>query len=449
MSLKDPGRMREYVDTVCGRIRFRDLHPQIRLELEGHIEDHRHDLIGNGMAQEQALDQALKRMGDPDALGKQLDAANRPPLEWSLLMLAGFLLVVGLFTLHTIESHELIPHQIFARSVVFAVLGVVVVGITTLLDYRRILPLSAHIYALSAGSLALARFTAGPGNGIHLGFATVSPVALAPYFLLIGLAGMFTRWKWERSSWHIWALALLLLTVLFMTIPAMGAMILYIVGFFILMAASGATWRRMVQVGAAPVALIARTILAHPYRWTRMAGFLHPGSDPLGSGYLHLQIREAIRSAGWWGQGANLSSVFVPEPHTDFIFTFIVHAFGWGAGLVILGLATALVVQLARTAVRSKDRYGRLIAIGLASILLVQQVWHILMTVGWAPVTGMGLPFVGYGGSLTLMNMLALGLILSVHRRRDREIMPNYGGIDLGAFTLAGLKEDLTRSIGS
>ncbi|MDQ7791298.1 MAG: FtsW/RodA/SpoVE family cell cycle protein [Clostridia bacterium] len=434
MEIERDSKVQDYLDNVCSRIKCRDVHPQIKLEILVHIEDNVKHLTEKGLTESQALEQALKQMGDPVILGRQLHRAHKPRMEWSLLLLVGSLVSFGLFTLYAIEANGLLDHTpstlIFTRSLIYTLIGLVVLVGITVVDYRRVLPFSGHMFAAALLLLtvtALFGLHTGGKNWLNLGVITIDFVGVAPYFLIIALAGIFTRWSWETAAGLLKAVFLLTLPILLMINNVnMASVALYTVAFVMLMVVSGAGWRDVLLVTALPLVVLLVALFSLPHRLECLTAFLFPSKDPLGSGYLHLQLVEAMRSAGLWGQGFDLPKLFLPGVHSEFVFTYIVYAFGWLAGAVVVLLGCALLVRMAKAAQGTKDQHGRLLITGMAGLLFTQFAWNVLMNVGLAPISGVSLPFISYGGSLFVVNMTALGLILSVYRRKNRELLPEY-----------------------
>lgn len=158
--------------------------------------------------------------------------------------------------------------------------------------------------------------------------------------------------------------------------------------------------------------------LLKDYQKARITLFLNPEQDPLGGGYHLIQSRIAIGSGGLWGNGFMSGSQtqlnFVPEQHTDFIFSAIADQFGFVGSVVVLLLIWLLCWRLVVIALRAKDNFGSLIAIGVLAMIAFQAIINIAMTVGLAPITGIPLPFLSYGRSSLLTNFLAFGVVESI-----------------------------------
>lgn len=152
----------------------------------------------------------------------------------------------------------------------------------------------------------------------------------------------------------------------------------------------------------------------HDYQRARLTVFLNPNADPLGAGYTIIQSRIAIGSGRLWGKGwfsgTQNQLSFLPERHTDFIFSVLGEEWGWLGSIALIG-AFALLIRVGwRIAVRTQDAFGRLLVVGLAVGLSYQIIINIAMTMGWVPVVGIPLPLVSYGGTSLLATMFALGL---------------------------------------
>jgi rod shape determining protein RodA len=183
------------------------------------------------------------------------------------------------------------------------------------------------------------------------------------------------------------------------------------------------------RIIAALTALVAATIAAvgglhllKSYQLTRFTSFLHPAADLAGAGYNAAQAKIAVGSGGMFGQGLFhgrlVAGNFVPSQQTDFIFTVAGEELGFVGTSVIVFLLGVVIVRALRIATRAEDLFGLLIASGIAIWFAFQSFVNIGMTIGIMPITGLPLPIVSYGGSAVFADMIAIGLLQSVHRRR-------------------------------
>ncbi|HEX9033816.1 MAG TPA: rod shape-determining protein RodA [Streptosporangiaceae bacterium] len=208
--------------------------------------------------------------------------------------------------------------------------------------------------------------------------------------------------------------------------PDLGVIVVLVVLVVGLVALSGVRLRwlaGMLAAGVLGIAAIARLHLLKAYQVSRLTSFINPSADPRGTGYSAAQAKIAIGSGGLHGTGLFHSQLiagnFVPEQHTDFIFAVVGNELGFVGSIVVIGLLGVLLVGALRTAARAEDQFGMLIAAGVAIWFAVQSFVNIGMTLGIMPVTGLPLPFVSYGGSAMFADMIAVGLLQSVRRRRN------------------------------
>jgi rod shape determining protein RodA len=191
-------------------------------------------------------------------------------------------------------------------------------------------------------------------------------------------------------------------------------------------------WPRSGALGAMAVNLIAGELghllwgILKDYQKERLIGFLNPEKDPMGGGYHLIQSRIAIGAGQFWGRGLHHGTQtqgnFIPEQHTDFIFTAIGEELGFVGAMLVLLAFWFICLRLVLIAQNAKDAFGALITIGVMSMVLFQVTVNIGMTIGLSPVTGIPLPWLSYGNAALLMNWLAIGLVQFVanHRQRHR-----------------------------
>jgi rod shape determining protein RodA len=164
--------------------------------------------------------------------------------------------------------------------------------------------------------------------------------------------------------------------------------------------------------------------LIKDYQFRRIDTFLDPASDPLGAGYHITQSKIALGSGGWTGrgfmQGTQSRLNFLPEKHTDFIFTTLAEEFGFIGGISLLAIYLLIIVFCITSALRHLDRYSSLLTIGITMTFFLFFAVNMSMVMGMAPVVGVPLPLVSYGGSAMLVLLGAFGLIQSAHVHRPR-----------------------------
>ena len=221
-------------------------------------------------------------------------------------------------------------------------------------------------------------------------------------------------------------------TALVLEQPDLGTSILLLAAGGGLMFLAGVHWAYFAAVGASGIGLITAVFasrgtgwqLLNDYQYRRIDTFLDPAADPLGAGYHITQSKIALGSGGWTGrgfmQGTQSRLNFLPEKHTDFIFTTLAEEFGFVGAFSLLGLYALIIIFCVVTAIRNKDCFSSLLTLGIALNFFLFFAVNMSMVMGMAPVVGVPLPLVSYGGSAMLVLMLAFGLVQSAHVHRPR-----------------------------
>ncbi|MFT4149177.1 MAG: rod shape-determining protein RodA [Paracoccaceae bacterium] len=276
----------------------------------------------------------------------------------------------------------------------------------------------------------------GAQRWLDIGPLQLQPSELMKVGLVMMLAAYYDWLDPKRTSRPLWVLIpvvmILAPTALVLMQPNLGTSIMLIVGGAGVMFAAGVSLWYFIAVGAVVGGLVAGVFLLrgtpwqflHDYQYTRIDTFLDPTSDPLGAGYNIIQAKIALGSGGWAGkgfmQGTQSRLNFLPEKHTDFIFTTLAEEFGFVGAFSLLILYALIIGFCLASALKNKDRYSQLLIIGIAVNFFLYLAINLSMVMGMAPVVGVPLPFLSYGGSVTLVLLIAFGLVQSAHIHRLR-----------------------------
>lgn len=358
--------------------------------------------------------------------------------DWFLVLSALFIFGTGLLSLYSLsvtgESGSL-SGSYFLRQAVFGVVGIVVMFAIAFLDHRHIARFSTPIFFLTllvlSFALVFGETVRGTSGWISLGFFSFQPVEGAKVALLIFLARFIAEKRSELGEWvRIIASLILSSASVFLVLrqPDFGSALTLIALWSGMIVVSGIRWKHAVALALVGVALVGSGwFLLEEYQKDRIETFLHPESDPLGSGYNVLQSMVAVGSGGVFGKGVGYGSQsqlnFLPEKHTDFIFAVVGEELGLvGAGAVLFAYGI-LIYRLYRIAVKADDNIGYLLGIGAMTYFLFQILVNVGMNLGVFPVTGLPAPLLSYGGSSLVTSFSILGLLLAVNRRRRDEPM--------------------------
>jgi rod shape determining protein RodA len=366
---------------------------------------------------------------------RQFDRRLAYHFDWLVLALTLAIIGGGLATIfsatvtrdHTGFTNN--PHVM--RQAFYAGAGFVGMLAVVLVDYRRLERYAYVVYAATLVLLMAVPVVGTVGGGarrwIDLGVVSIQPSEMIKVSLVIALARYFHRAQSTGDVRFVDALpAFLLLAVpagLILVQPDLGTVgVIAIVAFSVLFCAGLRLRVFALLAGVAGAAVPLLWGHLKTYQQQRVLTFLSPEMDPLGAGYHVIQSKIAIGSGMFWGKGflhgTQNKLNFIPEQHTDFIFSVFAEEWGYIGAIVLLGLYAALVIRGLTVALRAKDRFGALLVFGVVSIVFWQVVINVGMTSGILPVVGITLPFFSYGGSSLTTMMIAVGLIINVNMRR-------------------------------
>lgn len=300
--------------------------------------------------------------------------------------------------------------------------------------------LSAVAYLVSIALLLVVEFFGHVGMGaqrwINLGFIVLQPSELMKVTLIMFLAAYYDWLDVKKTSHPFWVLVpvilILLPTGLVLTQPDLGTALLLMLGGGVVMFCAGVSWWYFGAVIASAVGIVSTVFasrgtpwqLLHDYQFRRIDTFLDPTTDPLGAGYHISQAQIALGSGGWAGkgfmQGTQSRLNFLPEKQTDFIFTTLAEEFGFIGASSLLLLYIGVIVFCIISAVQNKDRFSSLLILGIAANFFFYFAVNMSMVMGLAPVVGVPLPLVSYGGSAMMVLLAAFGLVQSAHVHRPR-----------------------------
>ncbi|MEO0766439.1 MAG: rod shape-determining protein RodA [Pseudomonadota bacterium] len=359
-------------------------------------------------------------------------------LNWPLALLLAAVAGVGFLMLYSVAGGSYTPWaepQMKRFAVGFVLM--IMVAMVPAWFWRN---MASVAYLGSLMLLLAVEFFGSVGMGaqrwIDLGFIRLQPSELMKVTLVLMLAAYYDWLPSAKKSRPIWVLLPVILilvpTALVLRQPDLGTSILLMAAGGGLMFLAGVHWAYFAAVIAAGAGLITTVLqsrgtswqLLQDYQFRRIDTFLDPSSDPLGAGYHITQSKIALGSGGWTGrgfmQGTQSRLNFLPEKHTDFIFTTLAEEFGFVGACSLLVLYALIILFCVVSALANKDRFSSLLTLGIALNFFLFFAVNMSMVMGLAPVVGVPLPLVSYGGSAMLVLMLAFGLAQSAHVHRPR-----------------------------
>lgn len=359
-------------------------------------------------------------------------------LNWPLILLLTAVAAIGWLMLYSVAGGNIATWAAPQMKRFGVGLGLMIVIAFVPIWFWRNLSALAYLGALAL--LLVVAFFGHTGMGatrwINLGFIIVQPSELMKVALIMLLAAYYDWLDVKKTSHPLWVLIpvglILLPAGLVLMQPDLGTALMLVLGGAVVMFCAGVSWLYFAAVIGAGVGLVAAVLssrgtswqLLHDYQFRRIDTFLDPGSDPLGAGYHITQAQIALGSGGWAGkgfmQGTQSRLNFLPEKHTDFIFTTLAEQFGFVGSLSLLVLYVLIVGFCVVSALQNKDRFSALLILGVAANFFFYFAVNMAMVMGLAPVVGVPLPLVSYGGSAMLVLLASFGLVQSAHVHRPR-----------------------------
>lgn len=364
-------------------------------------------------------------------------SANAAPIDSTLLILLGAVIIFGLIMLSSAssvlgyqdrgDSYYYLKHQLLYG----VSLGAIAFYVMSKINYHYWRRYAFSIVVVTL-VLLLAVFVPGVGTEllgakrwIHVGGFFFQPSEIVKLTFLIYLAAWLEKQGKEVEDFHYGLVSFLLMLgalVLFIAIAQkdLGTTIVIAVISIVVYFVAGAPWKHIGLIVAGGLAMFFVLIKIAPYRAARFAVFLNPNMDPEGSGYHITQALRAIGSGGVFGVGLGHSQQkfgYLPEVMTDSIFAVISEELGFIFAVLVVGLFLAIVLQSLKIARNAPDQFGKLLAVGIATWVGFQAFVNIGAMLSLLPLTGIPLPFISYGSSSMIMLLASMGLLANISRR--------------------------------
>lgn len=351
-------------------------------------------------------------------------------LNWGLVLLIVITALIGFATLYSISGGS--TETWVSRQLIRFGVGFTLMLIVAVVDIRFWLRAAFLIYGVALALLVAVEVVGTVGMGaqrwVDLGPFQLQPSEVMKIALVLALARYFHGVAHEDVAQSrrlvVPTLMVIIPVALVLRQPDLGTALLLLIGAVSMFFLAGV---RLWMFGAAIMAAVAAVPFAwhylHDYQRERILIFLSPERDPLGAGYHILQSKIALGSGGLFGkgflQGTQSHLNFLPEMQTDFIFTMLAEELGLVGALGLLALYVVMLIYAIAIALRSRNQFGRLLAMGIAATFFVYFFINIAMVTGLVPVVGVPLPLVSYGGTAMVTILVGFGLVMSVYIHRD------------------------------
>ncbi len=364
----------------------------------------------------------------------KIDSRLFKKIDYGLIIVVLLICVLGVVVIGS-ATYSLGSERYIRTQTISIFLGIAAVVVIMFIDYNTFSRMYIPIYII-CNAMLLAVFVLGQGSEswgadrwIRIGGFGFQPSDFAKLGIIICLAKVLDDNKNDLHKIKVLLKVLLFAgfpMILILAQPDLGTTLIFAGFVFGMLFVAGLKYKYIVRAGiigliTAPLAWFG---VLHDYQRQRVLIFLNPEQDPLGGGYHTLQSRVAVGAGKIFGKGlfngTSNQFGFLPEKHTDFIFSVVAEELGFLGVTVLIILYAIMLYKCIKIAREAKDDFGAYLVTGVTCMIAFHIFLNIAMTIGLAPVTGKPLPFVSYGGTFMLTNMIAIGLVLNVNMRRDK-----------------------------
>ncbi len=342
-----------------------------------------------------------------------------------LLVCTSVVMVYSASAVVAMERHA-DPYYFLAKQGTWALLGLFLVSLVMRIDYRHYRQPAIVWTALAVVAIALVaalfgRPVKGATRWLNFGPLGIQPSEMAKIVVIIFVAALLER-RMDRIDQPAHTLVpvgvvLAVIVGLILAEPDLGTSVSVVMIAAVMVFAAGISYRYVVGLVLASIPAFYLLVMTSDYRRRRVEAFLDPWADSLGDGWQAVQSMIAVGTGGVFGRGlmGGLQKLFyLPEPHNDFIYAVIAEEMGFVGATVVLVCFCVIAWRGLRTAMRAPDRFGAFLAIGLTTMVTFQAFINISVVLGMAPTKGIPLPFVSYGGSSLLINLIGMAMLLNV-----------------------------------
>lgn len=426
MSKIENYKVNKYINDVCKFIKNKKVHPEIKEELLSHINDIIEEYLEIGLSLDDATDKALMQMGNSEVIGHNLNKAHKSNSDWILLITTIALLSFGFLTTTFLQLSNFNNNYInyIGKLIIFLVISIGFSLFILKLDYRNLKKYSFKLYLITISLILITILFAPPINGIRhwliIGPISIDVLSLSPVLLIISLCGIFDNYNWcnKKSLFKGIALAFIPI-ILFLSLSSLSTISIYLISVFTIMYLSGFKLKYIVIISGVLCLSLLLFIYQASYRINRLFAFLNPTKNKDTTGWIYNQLNTLRGSAGLFGSGSYINDYMLPNANMEFALTSIIYCFGWIVGIIVIALILSFIIRIGFISKNTKNTYGKLLVSGLCALFAVQFILNILSNFSLCPVLGINLPFISYGGSQIVINVIAISIINNVYKFRN------------------------------
>ncbi|MGL4452821.1 MAG: FtsW/RodA/SpoVE family cell cycle protein [Sarcina sp.] len=402
-----------YLNEICAKVKNKAVHPEIKKELESHINELALYYQKQGNSEEKSIELALKNLGDTKKLGDDLNKVHRKTFDFRLfitIIVLVFIGLVGSFSFNTPSifhnSTSPLSNPYFFKNLIWVVIGGIAFIIGYLLKFKTLKKLSIPMYILGVVLYILYLFNPYTGHGQYYGFVlgplSLSLLPLLPLLFLFGISGIYSKLNFKNKKYIIITLILGLapLTCMSYTLKFIPMFIYYSLAFLIIMY----IYSKNLKIIA--ISFILEIIIFCATSISGLKALIHSN---LGSPNLVHQILATSKFIG----KSSLSMTYI---NLSYSLTSAIAYFGFAFGILIVLILAYFIFRLIKLSLSINNVYGKSLSFAITSILAIETIWGVLMNLGIIPYAGVTIPFITYSGSFFMFGLFILGLLLNIYK---------------------------------
>lgn len=435
--------MNQYVDAflreVLDKVKYKKMHPYLAQELNDHIELLKEEIMEEeGLSEEAAYERAVAQMGDAKEVGEGLHKMHKPILEWRIILLVGILIGIGTFVLsyYTSQFNDGMQNMALKQGIFAGLASMYVIFIIYKVKYIKAEKLTYFMYGLSVILMVLTLSAGKEVNGVRR-WLEVGPILFetcsvtVPLFIL-SFIGFIRKWGNQGLKGYVKLFVVAEVSIGLCAVQYFAKGIVLLISFIFIVVVYTYTsdfkgnrkrFLSYISIGIATGCIgMVYMIVSVPYRLERIMTFINPQRDPQGEGYILIYLRKVIENAKWVGNSFNIESGYVPLPvesWSELMFSFIIGSMGIISAISIVVIMSLLLIRCFKMAYKVRENYGKLVIYGFSMYFTVQVVMSIAFSLGYLPVGICYLPFISYGGTSLIMDMIMMGFVLCIYRYKD------------------------------
>lgn len=429
---------KRFLDQALEQVKYKKIHGHLRRELQDHIECLREEFERQGMNEEEAYNEAIVKMGNPEEVGKLLHKQHKPEIEWSIFSLIGGLMIIGFLTIYSLMTAfgtNLAEQMMYKEQILFGGIGIILMLLMYRIDYTRFEKYTNAIYMLGIAILVLALFRGVTINGFKRWFCIgghyIDAAAISFLPLLIGSAGIMRRAASKGVGSIFRVLGLLIVTALLMIRVATTITYVlqigmvwysYAVACILMKPNSNKNMAKLLGISVLSIVIIG-IISAYnmqDYQWDRIRWIMQQLTHTAEEASWQTSIKaEMLEHARWIGGSKIHLRVDLNAASRDYLLLYFIGRWGYLAFTGLMTMISLLIYRSWRACLKIADEYGRLICIGLVSLLTMRFIVGIMQCIGPVMLMSSYIPFISYDVSNLLSDLAMMGVVLGIYRRKN------------------------------